>query len=203
MDKQEQQRRVQIVVDNYDGILPYFEAFYIHSIIYAAAQAEMAFDGYERAVAEEQPPEIIFSEVQEGLAHSAALSRFFWPVRKRNTLSDARGTNLRNAFGLDVASPLKDRDLRNAFEHFDEDLDRFLLANDTGYFFPAPMIDDHTLADEQLGKIFKLVDPAHHVCVLLGRKFDFKSIRAEVKKVLNQALEMDQNGSRLRDPKSL
>lgn len=65
MDKQERQRRVEIVVNEYNGILPYFEAFYIHSIIYAAGQAEMAFYGYERAVAEGQPPEIIFSEVQE------------------------------------------------------------------------------------------------------------------------------------------
>lgn len=43
MDKQEQQRRAKIVVEEYNGILPYFEAFYIHSIIYAAAQAEVAF----------------------------------------------------------------------------------------------------------------------------------------------------------------
>jgi len=103
---------------------------------------------------------------------------------------------------LDDASPLKGRELRNAFEHFDEDLDRFLLENDTGYFFPAPMVDDHTLADDQLGKIFKLVDPTHNVCVLLGRKFDFKSIRAEVQNVLYQAHEMDRTGSRLRDPKN-
>ena len=201
MDKQESKRRMEIVVEEYDGILPYCEAFYIHSIIYAAGQAEMAFEGYERALRENQAAAIIFSEVQEGLAHSAALSRFFWPVKKENALSDTRGAKLRKAFGLDDHSPLRGRELRNAFEHFDEDLDRFLLENDAGYFFPTPMVDDHTLANKPPGKIFKLVDPAHHICVLLGRKFDFKSIRTEVTKVLNQAIAMDNAGSRLTDPR--
>ena len=202
MEKQESQRRMNIVVEEWDGILPYFEAFYLHSIMYAAGQAAIAFEGYEGAVKENRSAAIIFSEVQEGLAYSAALSRFFWPVKKKgNTLSDARGAKLRVAFGLNNLSPLKSRELRNAFEHFDEDLDRFLLENDVGYFFPAPMVDDHTLANEASGKIFKLVDPAHHICVLLGRKFDFKSIRTEVTKVLNQAIAMDNAGSRLTDPR--
>ncbi len=198
MDKKEKERRAAIVVKEYEGILPYFEAFYIQSIIYAATQAELAFQSYERAIKQNELPAIIFSEVQEGLAHSAALSRFFWPVKKENALSEARGHNLREAFFLDDNSPLKSRELRNAFEHFDEDLDRFLLENDVGYFFPAPMIDDHTIADDQLGKIFKLVDPAHHICVLLGRRFDFGLIRIEVQRVLKRAQQMDREGSRLR-----
>lgn len=197
MDKHEKERRANIVTGEYGGILPYFEAFYIHSIIYAAAQAGAAFQRYELAVNENLAADIIFSEVQEGLSHSAALSRFFWPVKKENAISEARGNKLRAAFGLDESSPLRSRELRNAFEHFDEDLDRFLLENDVGYFFPAPMVNDHTLADDALGRIFKLVDPKHHTCVLLGRKFDFRSIRVEVKNVLKSAFAMDKAGSRL------
>lgn len=194
MDKSERQKRAKIVVEQYNGVLPQFKAFYVHSILYAATQAEKAFKRYELAVEGNHAPEIIFSEVQEALLHSAALSRFFWPAGKGGPLSDARGANLRKGFDLDDNSPLKDRQLRNAFEHFDEDLDRFLLENDVGCFFPSPMNAEHTLADEQLGNIFKLVDPAHNICVLLGRKFEFKPIRVEVNKVLNRAWKADDAG---------
>lgn len=109
----------------------------------------------------------------------------------------ARGERLRGAFNLDNESPLKWRRLRNAFEHFDEDLDRFLLNNSVGYFFPDPLIGQHTLADEAIGNVFRLVDPVSGTCVLLGHKFEFRPIRAEVVRVLSRALEMDRQGSRL------
>ncbi|MBL7406354.1 hypothetical protein INQ30_29005, partial [Escherichia coli] len=72
---------------------------------------------------------LIFATVQEALTHAGALSRFFWPVKKDSLLAAARGEKLREAFALTDASPLKWRRLRNAFEHFDEDLDRYLIVN--------------------------------------------------------------------------
>ena len=130
-------------------------------------------------------------------ARRGALPRFFWPVKKDCLLAATRGKRLRDAFGFDDASPLKWRKLRNAFEHFDEELDRFLLTDRVGCFFPSPLVAEHTLADEVIGNIFKLVDPKHGICVLLGEKFEFRQIRREVQRVLARALEMDEQGSRL------
>jgi hypothetical protein len=82
----------------------------------------------------------------------------------------ARGKRLRIGFDLSEDSPLKWRRLRNTFEHFDEDLDRFLLADRVGYFFPGPIVGSHELADEDLANIFKLIDPDKGICVVLGQK---------------------------------
>ena len=191
------QERIAAVVNDYGGIQPMFEAFYIQSIIYAAERAEIAFLKFEQVAQEDAQPAVVFALVQEGLTHAAALSRFFWPMGKTD-LSKSRGAKLREAFSLDDSSPLRQRRLRNAIEHFDEDLDQFLLADRFGYFFPSPIVDNQSLADEVAGNIFKLVDPARGICVLLGEKYEFNLIRGEVQHVLNAAIEMDTNGSRLK-----
>ena len=66
-----------------------------------------------------------------------------------------------------------------------------------GAFFPSPLVADHRLADEELGNIFKLVDPNHGICVLLGEKFEFYDISWEVRRVLQQARNMTGAGGRL------
>lgn len=197
ISKEENQTRAKTIIDDYGGIYPAFEAFYIQSIRYAAERAEAAFAGFDRAVNEGTADEAIFALVQEGLTHAAALSRFFWPMGKED-LSKVRGAKLRAEFGLDDTSPIRHRYLRNAIEHFDEDLDKFLLGDMFGYFFPTPIVGDSNLADEETGHIFKLVDPIRGICVLLGKKFDFNLIRFEVQRVLEAALEMDRQGSRLK-----
>lgn len=189
--------REALIAQQYGGIYPVYEAFYIRSIIYAAERSEMAFQRFDEAVISSKSAALIVATVQEALTHAGALSRFFWPVKKDNQLAVARGDRLRDAFALDEKSALKWRKLRNAFEHFDEDLDRFLLQDRLGHFFPNPEVKDQTLADETIGHIFKLVDPKHGFCVLLGEKFEFRPIRSEVQRILFRALEMDDQGSRL------
>lgn len=198
LDEDERRRRKALIAQEYGGIYPVYEAFYIHSIIYAAERSEAAFQRFDEAVAKSRSPSLIVATVQEALTHAGALSRFFWPMKKKDDrLADTRGDRLRNAFAVDEASALKRRDLRNAFEHFDEDLDLFLLEDRAGYFFPSPLVEDQVLADDSIGHIFRLVDPTQGVCVLLGKKFEFRPIRSEVQRILARAIEMDEQGSRL------
>ncbi|RWE82525.1 MAG: hypothetical protein EOS63_06840 [Mesorhizobium sp.] len=197
LDEDTRKQRETVIAGQYGGIYPPYEAFYIQSIIYAADRSETAFKRFDEADALTAPAGLIFATVQEALTHAGALSRFFWPVKKDSQLAAARGKRLREAFKLDDTSPLKWRNLRNAFEHFDEDLDRFLLEDRVGYFFPGPVVDDQALTEETLGQIFKLVDPPHAVCVLLGQRFEFRPIRREVQRVLARAIEMDNAGARL------
>lgn len=185
------------VVDEYEGILPAYKAFYAQSIAYAAERAEAAFQRFEEIDAGADSAAQVFAALQEALTHAGALSRFFWPVRERSRLANARGKRLREAFELSDNSPLRSRELRNAFEHFDEDLDRFLLKDLGEYFFPDPILGSHQLADEATGNIFKLIDMKYGVCVLLGKKFEFRPIRREVQHILSQTLQSDKNGSRL------
>jgi hypothetical protein len=186
------------LIDEFGGIYPPYEAFYILSIIYAAERSIDAFRRFEAAAATEIQAHSIVSSVQEALQHAAALSRFFWPPKSAGPIGAARAKKLRQAFELDDTSALKDRRLRNSFEHFDERLDAFLLEDHVGYFFPQPMVDDDTLSNEAVAHIFKLADPKKNTCVVLGEKFEFQSIRNEALKILTDAQEMDHAGSRLR-----
>ncbi|MCA2008024.1 hypothetical protein [Tritonibacter mobilis] len=197
LDEDVRREREAMIAREYQGIYPINEVFYIHSIIYAAERSDTAFQRFDKAVAADLPPTLIVSTVQEALTHAGALSRFFWPMKKKeNELTVARGNKLRDAFALDDTSALKWRRLRNAFEHFDEDLDRFLLHDRAGCFFPGPLVDDQALADDSIGHIFKLVDPKHGICVLLGEKFEFRPIRSEVRRILSRANEMHKQGGR-------
>ena len=181
------------------------KAFYIQSIIYSAGRSKEAFIRYDVGLATQGGEAFVVSAVHEALAHAASLSRFFWPSHAAGkhtadlkTLKNRRAKKLRRAFGLADKSPLKDRQLRDALEHFDERLDRFLLDHHVGYFFPGPMVKDHTLSDESAGKIFKLVDPEAACFVLLGKKYFFAPVRKEVFHIFEEVEHMDQHGARLR-----
>jgi len=200
----ERERRAAIVMDDFGGILPQCEAFYLHSILYSAGRCLESFEEYERLKDVSAESDYLVSIVQEAVGHAAALSRYFWPSRGRDKkgsslerLKAKRAEKLRDAFGLSENSTLYNRELRNAWEHFDERLDLYLLENDAGFFFPGTVIDDHSLADDPTGHLFKLLDPGAECLVLMGVKYFFSPIRDEVKGVLERATAFDRQGSRI------
>lgn len=204
LNDREKARRASIVIKDYSGIVPQSEAFYLHSIIYSAKRCLDSFAEYELLKNKDVDAEYLVSIVQEAVGHAAALSRYFWPSlqRSRNEqpleqVKEKRGEKLREAFGLTKVSPLHNRDLRNAWEHFDERLDAYLLESDMGYFFPTCLIGSHTLADDPIGHIFKLLDPESECLVLMGSKYFFAPIHGEVETVLARAIEADRKGARL------
>lgn len=73
------------------------------------------------------------SEFQNLIVHAAALSRYFWPVKEGHRW---RGALLRQAFQIADDNPLRVRGLRNAFEHFDEQLDDYLENGIVGQILP-------------------------------------------------------------------
>ncbi|MEP3198213.1 MAG: hypothetical protein ABJO57_10110 [Lentilitoribacter sp.] len=196
ISKKERNERLDIL-EEYGGIFPPLEAFYIASIQYSAERAMDAFLRYQVCISASSHPASIVSTMHEALGHAAALSRFFWPARK-DRLYVMRSEKLRTAFNIDESSALKDREIRNALEHFDERLDEFLFQEQAGYFFPTAIVDSHEIADEPTTKIFKLVDPDAGICVILNEKFDFSKVRDEITRILELANQFDANGSRLK-----
>ncbi|MBL0402351.1 hypothetical protein JKG68_00035 [Microvirga aerilata] len=192
LSNEEINERRKFVASQYSGILPQYEAFYIHSVMYAADCSANAFERYKIAVEEYESPTIIVAIVQEALTHAAALSRFFWPIlsKKGDPLREARGAALRGAFGLDERCPLYSRSLRNAIEHYDERLDSFLLVDRVGSFFPTPLVNTHKLADDVIRHIFKMVDPDEEIFVLFGEKYELSPIRDAVFDVYEKCAKM-------------
>ncbi|EGR1094981.1 TPA: hypothetical protein AB5H70_003418 [Vibrio cholerae] len=204
IDNEEKERRAKIVVDDCGGIQFAQEAFYIHSILYSAGRCVEAFERYEQLKREDISPTYLVAIVQEAVGHAAALSRYFWPTEKQKKsivnqldLRSKRGEKLRTAFSLDESSVLFNRDLRNAWEHFDERLDQYLLTHMAGMFFPGAVIADHTEADNPINHVFKLLDVENECLVLMNQKYFFAPIFSEVTRVFELAMTFDQNGSRL------
>lgn len=194
IDKQELKRRTEIIAE-YGGIIPYNEAFYIESIKYSATLSARAFDRFAAAVIQGRGDEI-FIMLQDALTQAAALSRYFWPSREKGVHA-LRANRLRIAFEMDDQSPLKDRELRNALEHFDERLDNYLLEDRVGAIIPGPVVAPHYTVDEVLGSVFRLVDPWELVVVIFGNKHEFFPVKEEVDRILGLAEQFDKNGSRL------
>ncbi|OPF92702.1 hypothetical protein [Rhodopseudomonas palustris] len=199
IERQEIRRREQIVSKEYGGILPHCEAFYIHSIHYSASRAQRAFGRLSEELLQGLSATFITASIHEALSHSAALSRYFWPSRNKG-VAEARSFKLRRAFSLDDGSPLRNRKLRDALDHFDERLDEYLLTYDTGYFFPTPMIDNHELASDPSARIFKLVDPHAKRFVVLGEQFSFEHLAEETARISALAQLMGNTGRLLSTP---
>jgi hypothetical protein len=193
---EERLKREKYVLDQEGGIMPMYEAFYIQAIIYSAGRAKDAFNRFDNAVRGSSDAASIVATAHEASTHVAALSRFFWPGRDKE-LYKARAAKLRTAFELSEASPLYDRGLRNALEHFDERLDEFLLQDLAGHFFPDPVVGSVSLIGNSITFMFRLVDPVEDIFVLLGEKHTFGELRKAVTDVLEKAQKMNEKGGRL------
>lgn len=202
----EREKRAKIVIESFDGIIPYCEVFYLRSILYSAGRCLETFEHYDYLKSQKVNPDYFASIVQEAVGHAAALSRYFWPSSQgkknevnQNKLKELRGKKLCKVFGLTKKSPLYNRDLRNAWEHFDERLDVYLLENEAGCFFPDCIVGDDVLRKDPVRRFFKLLDTKKECFVLMDKKYYFSKIRSEIQKVFEKASELDRNGGRLFD----
>ena len=192
MDDAERQRRETMVIKDYGGVLPYMEPMYIASVIYSAEAAVVAYQRYMGACRQSDAESIAASAIHEALGHAAGLSRFFWPSGGK--LAKARARYLRRRLSVNASSPLRNRRLRDALEHFDERLDSFLLTDCVGLLLPEPMVLDTEQIDDPTAQIFKLVDPWNGVFVVLNERFSFQSIVDEVSRILARAYDIYDDG---------
>lgn len=189
INNEELERRAEMTV-GYGGVQPMHNPFYTYSIRYSAERAIAAFKQYDYLLTRTNNASVLISEVQEAIVHIGGLSRYFWPSptgsnknKQLRALRVKRGEHLKKLYKVSDDSPLANRELRNAWEHFDEKLDIYLLTHMAGQFRPTPIIGSHELADNPVGKIFKLLDPESECLVLLGKKFFFASLRQEVERI--------------------
>ncbi|MDQ6676199.1 MAG: hypothetical protein M3Z09_02765, partial [Acidobacteriota bacterium] len=126
------------------GIWPPYEAFYIQAMLFnssaAIASIERLSEALEKAAQDDSGNAFqtmdtadLLNNLQNIVIQGASLSRYFWPVRAGH---EARAKVLKTALGVTEDSPLKNRDLRNQIEHFDEKLDAYVADGITGYIFP-------------------------------------------------------------------
>jgi hypothetical protein len=171
------------------GIWPPYEAFYLESLLYCTDSAleSVALVGARLERGAPHQPEsadwnesahAILNGVQNIAIQGAGLSRYFWPARNREPHS-ARAVHLRAGLGIREESPLRDRDLRNQMEHFDEKLDQFCQGTVVGNILPQyvgpfpgePRVPRH---------IFRAYYTDQAVFEVLGRRYSMQPIVDEI-----------------------
>jgi len=183
-----------------------FETFYIQAMLFncqsalqSIARISSVFEKLPQDVKEEHllslPVHAILNELQNVVIQGAALSRYFWPVRKGH---EDRGRQLRQALAIGDDSPLHDRNLRNAIEHFDEKLDVYLSSGLVGYIFPefvAPR--PRPRKDGVPDHFFRAYFIDCGVFQLLDGEYEIEPIALEIHRISAALKDADENGSRL------
>jgi hypothetical protein len=181
-----------------------FEAFYIHGMLFNAqsafrsiARISDAFDKLPEKVTEEDlislPTHAILNDLQNIIVNGAALSRYFWPVRKGH---EERGAHIREALSITNDNPLYSRGLRNAIEHFDERLDKYLSSGIVGVVIPE-YVGPKPYDDGVHGHFFRAFFTDIGVFRLLEAEHEIEPIAEEIIRI-NELLERaDENGGHL------
>jgi len=84
---------------------------------------------------EEYPIDIILNSLQDFINFAGNISKMLWPIKKEE-LFISRGKEFRELIEVEDESILKNRDIRNAVEHFDEKLDLYLEKFPVGTIYP-------------------------------------------------------------------
>ena len=160
----------------------FIESIYLRELI---AQCEFGVGSVQRMnkVLENQgSPSEFFREAGDFLQHSSAVSRLLWPpgsnsrsIKKR---AKKRGAHLRNSLEIDDTHSLKERTLRDHFEHFDERLDDWaetsphknMVDNMIG---PRSAIGGDSIKDQDIMRLF---DPATKILIFRGERFDVQAL---------------------------
>jgi len=179
-----------------------YQAFYIQGMLFncqsairSVARIEAVFEKLPKNISEEDidslPAHAILNELQNIVVQGAALSRYFWPVRKAH---EERGKHLREAFGMSEGNPLQARDLRNAIEHFDERLDNYLGSGVVGYVFPE-FVGPRPADDGVPGHFFRAFYVDCGVFRLLDGEYEMEPLVAEILRLSEALQKAEASGS--------
>lgn len=178
-------------------IHPLYEAFYIQALLTKTRSILNDVESlnfiWENADYVGQNDEEILNIFQNIIINVAGISRFFWPVKKSG-FCKARGERLREIYLVNDLSVLKNRDMRNFIEHFDENLDDFLNEFNTGsvilnYAGLSTHIDDTTI-------FFRAFFYDKFIFKILNVEYKIEPIIEEINRIHEILLRQQEKGER-------
>lgn len=186
------------------GIWAPYEAFYIRAMLFSTRSAVASIKSVSTALEElssdlsgdalaRLDASAMLGELQNIILQAAALSRYFWPVRQGH---ETRGSQLRTALDVADDNPLKNRDLRNEIEHFDEKLDAYLSDGLAGYIIPefvGPLPENDGVPTH----IFRAYYLDVGLFEMLGKRYEVEPLANEILRIHDRLLVAELNGGRL------
>lgn len=169
-----------------EAIWPQAVVFYVDALAFNVREALKSFMTafeilglLEGSVAQEEfDQDTVLNQLQNAIVHAGAVSRFFWPPTasgKEGRKAEARGIRLRQILEVQDADALSDRRLRNAIEHFDERLDRYLARGIVGFIIPHYV--GQTIEPSGIpGHIFRAFYTDTLLFEIVGQSYDVKEL---------------------------
>lgn len=188
------------------GIWPPYEAFYIEAMLFsttaainAASQVRSALDEGSKHLPTSNEWQHYALAIVDGIqalaTHSAALSRYLWPASK-GELAAVRARKLRQSLGVREESCLRNRDLRNHLEHFDERLDQFCATLRAGEIVPS-YVGPLPEKSEVPSFLFRGYYTDVAAFEVLGHRFEMAPILEEVQRLHDLLMDCANSGRRL------
>lgn len=122
----------------------------------------------------------IWKQLQIILVASANLSKMFWGSRGRK---EAERTRLRESLNVADDSPLRDPDLRNDFEHFDERLEDWYADSEHRNFVGRIIGPPNTVGGIPTEERFQQFDPATTLVAFWDHSVSLNDVVAEVQRI--------------------
>jgi len=183
------------------------QAFYIQSMLFNTNSAFQSCRIAEKIIKKisdgeidpQEKKDILLDCLQNVVNQSGAISRYFFPSRDgvkgadKKTIHRDRGQYLSKVFGVKDDSPLMNRALRNAIEHFDERLDLYLQDGIVGYIFPSLILPAPENSDVP-HHIFRAYYLEEGIFEVLGERYEIQPIVDEVARIHDLLLKFDGNG---------
>lgn len=129
----------------------------------------------------------IWRHLQSILVASASLSKMFWGsgAGSNEELAKSR-QSLRESLAVSDESPLRDVELRNDFEHFDERLERWFATSEHRNYFGRVIGPGRQLISPQppATDMFQQFDPGNGEVTFWAHTVSLRDLLAEVSRIL-------------------
>jgi hypothetical protein len=122
-----------------------------------------------------------FIALQSLLVAAANLSKLFWGSRGRK---ESERTPLRDSLGVANDSSLRDPDLRNDFEHFDERVERWFKTSEHRNYLGRMIGPTNTVVGMATGDRFQQFDPQSGVVTFWDNSVQLNAVLAEINRIL-------------------
>lgn len=136
-----------------------------------------------------------FREAGDFLQHSSAVSRLLWPPghwdRAKKKRAESRGAHLRQMLGFDDNHVLRNRDLRDFFEHFDSRLDDWAEESPNRIYVDQVIGGPRSVGGSSMTEhdIVRRFDPASKEMVIRGERFNVVALLGGLSDVRDRAEE--------------
>ena len=135
----------------------------------------------------------VWYSVQAFLSAAANISKLLWPLDRRDGAKQFpdRGAHLRRTLAIEESSLLKNKDLRNHFEHFDERIEEWVPTSLVPFESDAIVASkDHVSRVSELFFVLRHLDPETLVLTVGGTEYELPKIVEEIE-VLDQHVQKE------------